>query len=88
MKHTLELNCPDDRKFLNYWDSISGNDVVCEIVDGKLFLNTIEDDTSLVIREEITFARFIELVEQSSQQAEEALNAIHEGNKRRKKRKS
>jgi hypothetical protein len=75
MKHTLELNCPDDRKFLNYWDSISGNDVVCEIVDGKLMLN----------EEEITLAKFVELVEQSSQQAEETLNAIHEGNKRKRK---
>lgn len=77
MKHTIELNCPDERKFLNYWDSISGNDVVCEIVDGKLLLD----------KEEITLAKFIELVEQSSQQAEETLNAIH-ARRIKKKRKS
>lgn len=55
MKHSLELNCPDDRKFLNYWDLMHGNDVVCEIIDGKLML----DD------KEITLSEFIELVEKS-----------------------
>lgn len=56
MKYRLELNCPDDRKFLNYWDSIHGNDVVCEIIDGKLMLD----------ENEITLAEFIELVEESN----------------------
>lgn len=57
MKHQLELNCLDDgRKFLNYWDAMHGNDVVCEIVDGKLML---ED-------EEISLQEFIERVEASN----------------------
>lgn len=36
MKIKLELNIPDDRIFLNFWDWNRGMDVVCEVIDGKL----------------------------------------------------
>ena len=36
-KYNLELNFPGDgRIFLNFWDWAHGNDVVCEVKDGKL----------------------------------------------------
>ena len=35
MKITLELNIPSDgRMFLNYWDSVHGNDLTCQIKNG------------------------------------------------------
>lgn len=68
MKYQIELNCIDGQKFLNYWDSIHGNDVVCAIVDGKLIL---DDDNA----KEITIDEFIDLVEQTSTEGDEIDNS-------------
>ena len=35
--YKIELKFVDERVFLNYWDSIHGNDVCCQVKDGKLF---------------------------------------------------
>ena len=37
MKIPIELNVTDKGTFLNFWDAINGNDVICEVVDGALF---------------------------------------------------
>lgn len=42
MKVDIELNFPDDRTFLNFWD-INGDDVVCEIKNDKLMLQQADD---------------------------------------------
>jgi hypothetical protein len=42
MKVNIELNIPDDRIFLNFWNWYNGDDVVCEIKNGKLYQNDIE----------------------------------------------
>lgn len=56
MKIELVINEePDGRKFLNYWDWYHGNDVCCEVIDGKLFKGD----------REITLLEFIELVKRS-----------------------
>jgi hypothetical protein len=49
MKIPLELNVTDSGIYLNYWNSMSGDDVVCQIEDGKLIENDIE----------ISFAEFV-----------------------------
>jgi len=55
-KHNLELNWPGDgRLFLNFWDWAHGNDVACEVVEGKLMLEG----------KEITFQEYIQLVTES-----------------------
>ncbi len=79
--HELELKINgegDNRKFLNYWDSVHGQDVCCEIKDGKLYrfvhlpmeveADQVEDEPKIedvFQQEEITFAQFLELVEKS-----------------------
>lgn len=60
---TLELKIngsPDNRIFLNFWDSVSANDVCCEIIKGKLILDTIAGER------EITLTEFINLVKMSN----------------------
>jgi len=53
MKIKLELNILDDaQQFLNFWENYHGNDVVCRIINGKLFYEG----------QEITLERFIELI--------------------------
>lgn len=38
-KYNLELNFPGDgRCFLNFWDSIHGNDVCAEVIYGALYI--------------------------------------------------
>jgi hypothetical protein len=62
MKFQLELNCVEDgRTFLNYWDAAHGNDVVCEVVDGRLLLTQDEGKPK-----KITLSEFIEMVEASN----------------------
>ena len=63
MKYRLELNCLDDgRKFLNYWDSEHGNDVICEIVNGQLILSSVQGmEAAQDIP--IPIAEFVQLVE-------------------------
>ncbi len=66
-KHRLELNYPGDgRLFLNYWDWAHGNDVCCEVVDGRLMKPNYDGDGELPSTE-ITFNEFLALVEESIQ---------------------
>jgi hypothetical protein len=67
MKIKLELNIPDDRKFLNFWDWKNGNDVVCEIIDGKLMLSQSDDSGESLPPKEITLKEFVERVEKVTQ---------------------
>ena len=62
MKIKLELNLPDDRAFLNFWNWHNGDDVVCQIVDGKLMLNKYDEDANELPPKEITIVEFIEMV--------------------------
>lgn len=71
MKIELELCVSGnaaERAFLNYWDSISGNDLCCEIIGNKL----MEIDAARKKRREITLSEFIARVA-----------AIEEGRERR-----
>ena len=44
MKITLELNIPSDgRMFLNYWDSINGNDLTCQIKNGIAWIPDFDE---------------------------------------------
>jgi hypothetical protein len=55
LKINLELHVVGDgRTFINYWNSINGDDVVSEIIEGKIF---IED-------REVSLNEFINLVKQ------------------------
>ena len=62
MKVKLELNIPDDRAFLNFWNWYNGDDVVCKIVGGKLMLNQYDEDANELPPKEITLPEFIEMV--------------------------
>ena len=62
MKAPIELNIPDDRMFLNFWNWNNGDDVVCEIKDGKLFLNKYDDNQNELPEKEITLIEFCEMV--------------------------
>jgi hypothetical protein len=59
MLFDLELNC-GERIFINYYDSLGGNDVVCEVAGDKI----IHEGT------EISFADFIKLIKKSSEETE------------------
>jgi hypothetical protein len=65
MKYQLELNCVGDSVFLNYWDSEHGNDVVCEVINGKLMLSTGDEEKP----KKITLQEFIERVEATNNDA-------------------
>ncbi len=68
MKIELELLVheePDGRKFLNYWDFKHGNDICCQIIDGKLFKPEYDEVGSEILKKEISFTEFIKLVEDS-----------------------
>ena len=58
MKIEVELVINSDRKFLNYWDYIHGDDVCCQIVDNKLILMGDE-------KREITLEEFMDMVERT-----------------------
>lgn len=75
-KYELELFFSDDRIFLNYWDSIHGNDVCVQIKDDKLlkFVYTpkeVEDsevdgvDIDVLKQKEISLSAFLEAVKDS-----------------------
>jgi hypothetical protein len=66
MKVTIELNLPDDRTFLNYWDYKHGNDVVAQIIDGKIMLSVHSEGKEEEELKEVTFMEFIELVVESA----------------------
>ena len=67
MKIKLELVSheePDGRKFLNYWDYMHGNDVCCQIIDGKLFDVERDSKGNELKYKEVTLAEFIARVEE------------------------
>jgi hypothetical protein len=66
MKIQLELNMPDTRIFLNFWDSNRGNDAVCELRGEKLFLLEYDENGDELPEKEITISDFIHLVKQRS----------------------
>jgi len=58
MKTRLEIVwCPDGTAFLNFWDSMNGKDVCCQINTGGKLVDESGDG------KEITFAEFISRVE-------------------------
>ena len=61
--YSLELIFGETKCYLNFWDSINGNDVCCEIRDGKIFIDSEDDDAET--QKEISFSEFIELVQNS-----------------------
>lgn len=82
----LELKLVDDRVYLTFWDMLNGNDVACEIKQGKLHKfvysakeiedDEVEDENQIPIddhlkQEEITLAEFLELVKKSIASASE-----------------
>lgn len=61
-KYNLELNFPGDgRCFLNFWDSIHGNDVVAEIGEDHMYYQAPGDPHPY----RINIGRYIELVKES-----------------------
>ena len=62
MKAKIELNFPDERIFLNYWNALDGDDVICEIVNGKLMLSQRDEEANELPAKEITIIEFIEMV--------------------------
>ena len=62
MKAPIELNMPDDRMFLNFWNWDNGNDVACEIKGEKLLLMEYDDDMKKLPPKEITFGKFFQMV--------------------------
>lgn len=80
-EYPLELKFVDDRIFLNYWDSMHGNDVCVQIKDGILFKfvytnKEVEEsevegvEIEVFAQKELTFIRFIELVKESIKHAQ------------------
>lgn len=61
-EYSLEINSVGDGVvYINFWDSIHGNDVVAEIKDGKIIhLNPITDEET-----EITFQEYLNKVFES-----------------------
>ena len=75
-EYNIELKFVDNRVYLNYWDMIKGNDVCCQIKDGKLYRfvytpKEVEDsevdgiDIDALAQKEISLSRFVELVKES-----------------------
>lgn len=62
MKIPIELNIPDDRMFLNFWNWDNGDDVVCEIKDGKILLSQYDEDANELPPKEISFLEFCQMV--------------------------
>jgi hypothetical protein len=57
-KYNIELNIPGDgRLFLNFWNWYNGMDVVAEIKDGELEIETSDDQTR-----KIEFKEFLQHV--------------------------
>lgn len=63
MKTKLELNILDNNTlYLNFWNWYNGDDVSCQIVDGKLLMIQFDEDGNELPSKEITFLEFVELV--------------------------
>lgn len=56
----------DGRSFLNYWNNSNGNDVCCRIVNGKLFLTEYDAEGKELPPSEISFEKFLTLVQKSA----------------------
>jgi len=66
MKIELELRInekPDGRIFLNFLDWKNGNDICCQVIDGKLFKSEYDEKGNELPRKEISLSEFINLVE-------------------------
>lgn len=64
-KHKLELNILEDgRIYLNYWDWAHGRDVICQVIDGKLFID-VDSELGTGADSEISFQDFLNLVIES-----------------------
>lgn len=73
MKIAIEYNIVGDgRKFLNFWDSLCGADVVCEIRNEKIFLDMRD---SIPPEKEISIHEFLNLVEQNQNASIEFIRA-------------
>jgi len=58
MKITLELNIPSDgRMFLNYWDSVNGNDLTCQIKNDTAWIPDFDEPEKTR-----TIHKFLEMV--------------------------
>lgn len=62
MKIPIELNLPDERMFLNFWNWKNGDDVICEIIDDKLMLSKHDENGDDLPPIEISFIEFCNLV--------------------------
>jgi hypothetical protein len=64
MKAKVEIHInSDDEIFLNYWDNIYGNDVICQIINGKIIHNNIDVCNFIHENKEITMMDFIKMVQ-------------------------
>lgn len=60
MRTKLELNCLEDKTFLNFWDCKSGDDVVCEVTkEGELLHKKLG---------KISLLRYIELIKEACEE--------------------
>jgi len=78
-KYDLELNFVEkDRVYLSFWDCIHGQDICCQIKDGKLYkfahspseieADELEDTPkidNIFKQKEVSFSEFIDLVKDS-----------------------
>lgn len=62
MKAEIEINMPDERIFINFWNWMNGNDIVCELKNDKLFLNQYDKNGNELEEKEITLTEFCLLV--------------------------
>lgn len=62
MKAEIELNIPDERIFFNFWNWHNGDDVVCELKDGKLMLSQHDEQGNELPEKEITLTEFCLMV--------------------------
>lgn len=66
MREKLEIIFnQDDTMFLNFWDWVHGNDVCCEIKDGKIYLWQYDENGEQLPNKAIGFMEFLALVKDS-----------------------
>ncbi len=63
LKVELELHVVGDgRVFLNFWNYMTGEDVLAEVKDGKLISTIYDDNVEVISEKEITLQEFIDRV--------------------------
>lgn len=62
MKIEIEINKPDDRIFVNFWNWYNGDDVVCQLRDEKLMLTQRDEEGNDLPEKEISFTEFCQMV--------------------------